>query len=69
MSVSRAASPLSRSYIRRLPIPEQTLLLFEFFPFGLVLSLHNQRIDVVQVPLGWNLKSGILFPDSVLSQM
>ena len=56
-------------YLRSLSIPQEPLLLLQLFLLRLVIRLHNQRVDVVQVSLRWDLKSSVLFPDPVLPDM
>jgi hypothetical protein len=55
--------------LRGLSVSKQALLLLEFLDLVIVARLRNQLIDIAEGALRRNLKSGVLFPNPIATQM
>ena len=58
-----------RKVIRSLPVSQESFLLFQLLLLLLISSLENQRVNVGQVPFRGYLKSCILLPDAISSEL
>jgi hypothetical protein len=56
-----------RGYVRGLSVPEKSFLLLELLHFVFVGAVGDKSVDIAQVSLSRDLKSGVLLPNATVS--